>query len=93
MPFYKLPTVGNKEQFSPPPEQVSVSSPAAARVPGGEPVRRTALFPVRLVPGLVRLLLRAAAVRAAASGRLVDEQEERQLRLLRNSAPASGPGR
>ncbi|MFF2821666.1 hypothetical protein ACLRGH_03700 [Arthrobacter koreensis] len=57
------------------------------------PVRRTASSRRQLAAGLLRLFLRAAAVRAAASGRLVDEQEQRQLRLLRLSAPASFHGR
>ncbi|MEB7502967.1 hypothetical protein [Arthrobacter koreensis] len=63
---------------------------AAAPPPAGQPFH--AVFPAA-VPGLLRLLLRAVAVRAAASGRLVDEQEERQLHLLRISTPASAPVR
>jgi len=93
MPFYKLPPAGFEQQSVPPPGQDAAYQPAAAASADTRQRTRRGLFAEGLVPGLLRLLLRAVAVRAAASGRLVDEQEERQLRLLRISSPASGSGR
>lgn len=101
MPFYKLPSAGLKPAASPPRGQDTASARHAG-VPAGAasasyraaPSRRRAAPSRRQVAaGLLRLLLRAVAVRAAASGRLVDEQEQRQLHLLRLSAPASVHGR
>lgn len=91
MPFYRLPTAGTKQEIIPPQERSVPHQPAAAAPPPAEQPFH-AVFPAA-VPGLLRLLLRAVAVRAAASGRLVDEQEERQLHLLRISTPASAPVR
>ena len=87
MPFYKLPAAGPEAQQDPP--ALRPRSSAAPASPG----RRLKLSRTQYVLGLARLLLRAAAVRAAASGRLVDEQEARQLRLLRSSSPSSGSAR
>ncbi len=90
MPFYKLPAAGLQQQAPPDaPRPVPDQGPAAP----ADQDRRPTLSRVQDVLGLFRLLRRAAAVRAAASGRLVDEQEERQLHLLRISSPSSGSGR
>jgi len=101
MPFYKLPSAGLKPAASPPRGQdtararhAGVPAGAASASCRAAPSRRRAAPSRRQVAaGLLRLLLRAVAVRAAASGRLVDEQEQRQLHLLRLSAPASVHGR
>lgn len=103
MPFYKLPSAGLKPAASPPRGQdtararhAGVPAGAASASYRAAPSRRRAAPSRRQVAaagGLLRLLLRAVAVRAAASGRLVDEQEQRQLHLLRLSAPASVHGR
>ena len=64
-----------------------------ASVPGGPGTAAPRLPRVQYLRGLLRLLWRAAAVRAAESGRLMDEQEERQLHLLRTGSPPAGLGR
>ncbi len=94
MPFYKLPSAGLKPAASPPRGQDTASARHAG-VPAGAASASCRAAPSRrqVAAGLLRLLLRAVAVRAAASGRLVDEQEQRQLHLLRLSAPASVHGR
>ncbi|WP_152225199.1 MULTISPECIES: hypothetical protein [Arthrobacter] len=101
MPFYKLPSAGLKPAASPPRGQDTARARHAG-VPAGAALasyraapsrRRAAPSRRQVAAGLLRLLLRAVAVRAAASGRLVDEQEQRQLHLLRLSAPASVHGR
>ncbi|MFZ3416590.1 hypothetical protein [Arthrobacter sp. 3Tela_A] len=91
MPFYKLPAAGLAQQQAPPAAGRPVPNQDPSRPAG--PDRRPALSRVQYVLGLLRLLRRAAAVRVTASGRLVDEQEERQLRLLRISSPSSASGR
>ena len=102
MPFYKLPSAGLKPAASPPRGQDTARTRRHAGVPAGAALascraapsrRRAAPSRRQVAAGLLRLLLRAVAVRAAASGRLVDEQEQRQLHLLRLSAPASVHGR
>ena len=92
MPFYKLPSPGLEPAA---PRQPHKDAAMGRRAGAGSalPVRRPASSRRQLAAGLLRLFLRAAAVRAAASGRLVEEQEQRQLRLLRLSAPASFHGR
>ena len=90
MPFYKLPSAGLEPAA---PRQPHKHAAMGRRAGSALPVRRPASSRRELAAGLLRLFLRAAAVRAAASGRLVDEQEQRQLRLLRISAPASLHGR
>ena len=94
MPFYKLPSAGLKPAASPPRGQDTARARHAG-VPAGAALASYRAAPSRrqVAAGLLRLLLRAVAVRAAASGRLVDEQEQRQLHLLRLSAPASVHGR
>lgn len=94
MPFYKLPSAGLKPAASPPRGQDTARARHAG-VPAGAASASYRAAPSRrqVAAGLLRLLLRAVAVRAAASGRLVDEQEQRQLHLLRLSAPASVHGR
>lgn len=94
MPFYKLPSAGLKPAASPPRGQDTARARHAG-VPAGAASASCRAAPSRrqVAAGLLRLLLRAVAVRAAASGRLVDEQEQRQLHLLRLSAPASVHGR
>ena len=91
MPFYKLPAAGLAQQQAPPAAGRPVPNQDPSRPAG--PDRRPALSRVQYVLGLLRLLRRAAAVRVTASGRLVDEQEERQLRLFRISSPSSASGR
>lgn len=95
MPFYKLPSAGLKPAASPPRGQDTARTRRHAGVPAGAASASCRAAPSRrqVAAGLLRLLLRAVAVRAAASGRLVDEQEQRQLHLLRLSAPASVHGR
>lgn len=88
MPFYKLPAADLVQQQTPPVHQSPASAPGPAT-----PNRGPRLSRFQYVLGLLRLLRRAAAVQAAASGRLMDEQEERQLRLLRISSPPSGSAR
>lgn len=92
MPFYKLPSAGLKPAASPLPGQ---DAAPARHTDVGAAMRPRRPAPSRrhVAAGVLRLLLRAAAIRAAASGRLVDEQEQRQLHLLRLSAPASFHGR
>ena len=94
MPFYKLPSAGLKPAASPPRGQDTARARHAG-VPAGAASASCRAAPSRrqVAAGLLRLLLRAVAVRAAASGQLVDEQEQRQLHLLRLSAPASVHGR
>ncbi|MFF3038084.1 hypothetical protein [Arthrobacter citreus] len=94
MPFYKLPSAGLKPAASPPRGQDTASARHAGAPAGAASASyRAAPSRRQMAAGLLRLLLRAVAVRAAASGRLVDEQEQRQLHLLRLSAPASVHGR
>lgn len=98
MRSFKLPPAGFEQQPAPPPERNKASLPSSGGRVDPAPwmefrPARSVRFRFRLLPGLLRLLLRAVAVRTAASGRLVDEQEERQLRLLRRCSPASGAGR
>ncbi len=87
MPLYKLSAAGAGQQQAPAAGQRPVSAPGSPE-PAAPRLSR-----IQYLRGLLRLLRRAAAVRAAASGRLMDEQEERQLRLLRISSPPSGSGR
>lgn len=81
MPLYKLSAAGAEQQ------QACAAAQRPVSVPGSPKPVPPHLSRIQYLRGLLRLLGRAVAVRAAASGRLVDEQEERQLDLLRISSP------
>lgn len=89
MPFYKLPAAG---VLNPPPEPAAQALPPVS-ADRTHPARRDALPFRQVAAGLLRLLRRAVQVRAASSARLVDEQEERQLRLLALYSSPSRSGR
>lgn len=91
MPSFKLPSVGayappsSSAEREPPssPDRESTASSTNSR--GGVSVRT-------LASGAFQLLRRALAARVASSGALVDEQEQRQLRLLSHYSFPPGKG-
>lgn len=91
MSSFKLPSAGAYVPPSPSAEREPPSSPdreptaSSTKSRGGVPVRALAY-------GVFRLLRRALAARVASSGALVDEQEQRQLRLLSHYSFPPGKG-